>query len=106
LNSITLPEGVTSIGDQMFGYCSSLASVTLPDSVTSIRENAFYLCSSLTTVYSKNPTPPTWSGDNYPFYYCANLKKIYVPIESVDAYKTANGWKNYASKIEGYDFSN
>ena len=30
--------------------------------------------------------------------------KIYVPSNSVDAYKAASGWKEYASDIEGYDF--
>ena len=32
--------------------------------------------------------------------------KIYVPIDSVDTYKAANGWKDYAKDIVGYDFSN
>ena len=30
--------------------------------------------------------------------------KIYVPRNSVDAYKAANDWERYASDIEGYDF--
>ena len=35
----------------------------------------------------------------------ASGRKIYVPAESVDAYKTASGWSNYASAIVGYDFN-
>jgi hypothetical protein len=29
---------------------------------------------------------------------------IYVPTKSVDAYKTAEGWKRYADNIIGYEF--
>jgi hypothetical protein len=31
-------------------------------------------------------------------------RKIYVPTESVDAYKSATNWSDYASAIVGYDF--
>lgn len=36
LTSITIPDGVTSIGDDAFAGCSNLTSITIPDSVTSI----------------------------------------------------------------------
>ena len=32
------------------------------------------------------------------------LTPIYVPMESVEAYKTADVWKKYADQIVGYDF--
>ena len=41
LNSITIPEGVTSIGYAAFYHCDSLSDVVIPDSVTTIEENAF-----------------------------------------------------------------
>ena len=47
---MTLPEGVTTIGDGAFRECSSLTSVTLPEGVTTIGEYAFKGCSSLTSV--------------------------------------------------------
>ena len=31
-------------------------------------------------------------------------RQIYVPTESVDAYKSAECWSDYADYIEGYDF--
>ena len=50
LKSITIPEGITTIGFGMFAYCSRLASVTLPSSVTSIEAKAFDHCTSLTAI--------------------------------------------------------
>ena len=108
LASITIPDSVTSIGDYAFRYCTSLTSITIPDSVTSIGKDAFWGCTSLKEVYCKPTTPPT--GGSYMFSYYLHGTyynigcKIYVPRDSVEAYKTAEYWKNYASDIEGYDF--
>ena len=44
LTSITLPEGLTSIGDDAFTRCSGLTSITLPDGLSSIGNYAFSLC--------------------------------------------------------------
>ena len=38
------------------------------------------------------------------FYYNASGRKIYVPMESAEAYKSASYWSDYASSIEGYNF--
>jgi hypothetical protein len=34
----------------------------------------------------------------------ASGRKIYVPTESVNAYKSAQGWSEYADAIVGYNF--
>mmetsp|Transcript_1308 Transcript_1308/g.2750 ORF Transcript_1308/g.2750 Transcript_1308/m.2750 type:complete len:298 (+) Transcript_1308:958-1851(+) len=44
LVSVSLPSGVTSIGRYSFGYCYSLVSVTLPSTLTSIGAGAFWKC--------------------------------------------------------------
>ena len=59
-------------------------------------------CSSLTGVYCKAITPPV--GGYYMFDYNASGRKIYVPMESVEAYKSAEYWSEYASDIIGYNF--
>ncbi|MBE6206922.1 MAG: leucine-rich repeat domain-containing protein [Rikenellaceae bacterium] len=102
LTSITIPDSVTSIGDYAFSGCTSLTSVTIPDSVTSIRYQAFYSCGNLREVYCKRTTPPSIVKGAFDF----NLpgRDIYVPTASVDAYKSASGWSDYASDIIGYDF--
>ena len=60
--SITIPEGVTSIGDYAFYYCPSLTSITIPASVTSIGNNAFYNTPSSIKVYFLGTTIPTLSS--------------------------------------------
>ena len=50
LTSVTIPEGVTSIGEWTFGSCSSLKNVTLPETLTSIGDGAFYSCHSLASI--------------------------------------------------------
>ena len=102
LKTIKLPSNLKTVEDGAFGGCTSLISITIPDSVTSIGMSAFYYCSSLESVYCKAKTPPR--GRDYMFYNNASGRKIYVPRESVKAYKSAEGWKEYAEDIVGYDF--
>ncbi|MBO7264440.1 MAG: leucine-rich repeat protein [Alistipes sp.] len=102
LTSVTIPNSVTTIGEGAFEGCSSLTSVTIPNSVTKIGEGAFSYCSRLTSVYCKAATPPVGNWDM--FEGNTSDRKIYVPMESVEAYKSASYWKNYADDIVGYNF--
>ena len=102
LTSITIPNGVTTIGNSAFSGCESLASVTIGDSVTTIGNGVFEGCDNLESVYCKATTPPSL-GESVFDTFAYNLK-IYVPNESVEAYKVASGWSKYASNIIGYNF--
>ncbi|MBR7183906.1 MAG: leucine-rich repeat domain-containing protein, partial [Alistipes sp.] len=109
LTSITIPNSVKKIGYCAFYYCDGLTSIIIPDSVTEIGRLSYSYCSRLTSVFCERTTPPTayWEGfDSWSaFDDNAADRKIYVPTESVDAYKSADGWKDYADSIEPYDFS-
>ena len=75
-----------------------MTSVTIPNSVTSIGQQAFAYCSTLTSVTVEATTPPTLGSDA--FSNNASGRKIYVPSESVSSYQAASGWSTYASDIE------
>ena len=102
LSSVTIGSSVTNIGGYAFWGCPSLTRITIPDSVTTIGEAAFSDCDSLTSVYCRPTTPPT--GYDFMFDDNASNRKIYVPMESVEAYKIAEYWRDYADAIVGYDF--
>lgn len=101
LTEYTIPEGITSIERGAVSCYNRLTSITIPDSVTSIQNYAFY-CGYLKSMYCKSTTPPTLKSNA--FSNIQSSAKIYVPMASVDAYKSASGWSSYASMIEGYDF--
>lgn len=95
LTSVTFEDGVKEIGSEAFRNCTSLTSVTIPESVEFF--GGFTGCSSLTDITFLSETPPTieqYTLDG------TNDCPIYVPDESVDAYKTANYWTRYASRIQ------
>lgn len=50
LTTVSIPNTVTTIGNEAFCYCQSLTSLTIPESVTNIGDRAFYSCSNLATV--------------------------------------------------------
>ena len=51
VTDVVIPDGVTSIGEGAFAYCTTLTSIAIPDSVTSIGHAAFIGCQSLKSVY-------------------------------------------------------
>lgn len=57
LSSISIPDGVTSIGYSAFMFCGGLTSIHIPESVTSIKSDAFSYCDGVTsiTVDPQNP---------------------------------------------------
>lgn len=113
LTEVTLSESLASIGDYAFRECSSLASIVIPAGVKSIGSWAFFDCTGIEQVYCHATAPPTVGyaafkrSDNNPNAVGAQMPlpldcKIYVPAQSVEAYKSAAGWSDYATNIVGY----
>ena len=99
LTSIAIPNSVTIIGHRAFCECFSLTSITIPESVTTIGFYAFAWIKNLKSIYCEAVTPPSLDRE-----IITNDAIIYVPEGSVEAYKTAYGWKSYADRIKVYDF--
>ena len=96
LTSVTIPNSVTSIGKGAF-MNNKLTSVTIPNSVTSIGEYAF-ADDHLTSVTIHAVNPPAAGIYIFGVSYYSSIK-IYVPAQSVKAYRRAEGWGRYADKI-------
>lgn len=110
LTEISLEQNISVVGTKAFGHCDKLSNVKLGKNITNLGAGAFYYCMELEEVSCTSITPPTLGGDAFRYnigerYYTLPCK-IYVPTESVEAYKSANDWKLYADRIIGYDFEN
>lgn len=98
LGTIT-KTGITSgnfESNGIFRNSKKLEFVRLPSTITQIGISAFYHCTALQTIIIEAITPPTlgWNA-----LTDSNNCTIYVPDESVEAYKTATNWTAYANKI-------
>ena len=113
ITKVEIPEGVTSIGLDAFGNCgklkevklpstlkeidrgvfwgcNSLKQITIPASVTTIGEFLFYHCNDLTDIYNLAVVPQSIP----PIHHNPKQITLHVPIESVEAYRNADYWKD------------
>ena len=93
LASVSLSEGLLSLGVDAFSYCSKLSSIILPSTIKKIGNNAFYGCSNMSSITILAENPPVIES---PFY--GTDWPICVPASSVDKYKAE--WPDYADRIK------
>lgn len=90
-----IPENVTSIGQRAFWDCKEMTSLTIYGDVATIGDYAFRNCSKIASITCEAATPPTC------IYQCLNSVTktipLYVPSESVNAYKEAKEWKEFTN---------
>ena len=97
-----VPEGVTTVNPFAFMMTQALGTLTLPYTLKSIGELAFYYSTSLRNVICKATVPPTFSSSlidpTYGLFDNAVYAQaiLFVPDESVEAYKAAPGWREFA----------
>ena len=91
----TIPDSVTSIGNDSFYFCTGLTSITVPDSVTSVGSSAFGYCQNLTSITI--PDSVTSIG-NYAFSNCTALKDVYYSASEEEWGKIEFGSNNDSLK--------
>ena len=97
---MNIPEGVLELGENAFvWYCSSchITSITLPSTMQRLSLDSFDSISCHQTLTINAVTPPYMFLDEYDYF----PKPIYVPCQSVSAYKTAPGWSQFKDYIYG-----
>ena len=84
----------------IFSYCKNLVLVDLGENCSSIGAGSFgRSLGNVITLICRASVPPSLRGSIIDNRY-KGIKLIYVPDESVEAYKTATNWVNYASIIK------
>lgn len=99
LTSVNIPNSVEYIGMKAFYGCNGLLSLTIGKSVQSIGYAAFDHCSSLQEMTVLPTEPPTFERLFYyptynPLQGVPSRIPVYVPMENLEAYQTADDWKS------------
>lgn len=92
LRKIEVPNIVSTIENDAFAYCSSLATVVLGKRVSKLSQGVFYN-SPVTNAYFKPMVPP-----NVPAYVFSSSPKIHVYSDVLAEYK-ASGWANCGTVV-------
>ena len=107
LKSIILSDNIIYITRNAFKDVKKLETVTIKSKIEKIDDKAFYGCDKLKSIIIEAKTPPIlgdqvfwWHNPNNNNYdHSLFYIKIYVPTESIEIYKKAQGWANYRDKI-------
>lgn len=103
LTNVIIPNSITTIAERVFSQCNELTSVTIGSQVKHIEENAFDLCFNLRKIFCLAVIPPTMAGKNcfnitkMDGYNTYDLATLYVPKQSVQAYKATQWWCDFAN---------
>lgn len=109
LTSAYIPNSVTTIGQAAFLKNERLKEVHIGTGIQTIGMGAFTNCSKLESIYLRATTPPTLGDyalmrDNAAGGYLYIGCNIYVPSESLAAYKEHSSWSQYADYIYPFDY--
>ena len=93
METISLGKSLKAIPAKAFYYCGSLKSLTVPSTVASVAEESLTGCEKLDALYCGPSVPPVLTAE------IPGQTTVYVPSASLEAYKSAEGWSAYVSRI-------
>lgn len=102
IQKVTIEEGVVDMGNHVFRDCSSLSTITIPSTVTAISNHAFNGTSSLTALILRRSVVAHGSITSGATQMLSNTPaslKIFVPQDSINAYRTEPNWAIHSSKF-------
>ena len=127
LTTITLPNTIKRLGKYLFSHCTSMVSAYLPEKLSRIEEATFYFCTSLKSItlpktISYIGTTAFFGCESLSTFVCEATKLpelglvvfgylphsssvLYVPRRTIDSYRTAEQWSDFAEilPIDDYD---
>ena len=119
-----VPDGVSIIEEGAIARCNQLKSLHFPNSVTTLKkrsvyrnrelrmvnlgkninligDSAFCLCSGIDSIICSSVIPPVLDG-NFVFADMARTAVLYVPYESLEAYKAIAGYADFFAEIKSF----
>ena len=93
IESLTIGNEITSIGQSAFYGCNNLTNVILGSSVKVLEESAFYNCSSIENITCYSQRPPTVKSEA--LYGLDYSTIVYVPADYLNTYKMHDTWGLY-----------
>lgn len=96
IKSVVIGNGHLLIGSMAFGGCSLLETIDIGSGIYQINEDCFWRCPKLKSIIIRALEPPVIDSNAANDISC----NIYVPDDSVEAYKTAVVWNALANKIK------
>lgn len=100
MNKMEIPEGITSIGNQVFSN-STIRTLELPSTMSNFSEETFAYA-SISIIFLKSSTPPTITRNTFNH---STVTTVMVPEESLNLYKKSLWGESealYNFKIQGY----
>ncbi len=104
VTELVIPDDVSEIKKCVFSGCDGLTSITIGNGVTSIGDYAFENCTNIVSITSLIPADKlfelgrsVFSGIN------KNSCTLYVPNEAIEAYLITKGWEDFINIIEVYN---
>lgn len=130
LTSVTIPNTVNSIYEYAFYNCSNITDLTIGNSVNYLGADVFYGCRGLKSIKCRGKVPVIFqpemkfftastynldkgrNGGEYDYFQGDTIFEecvyqnatLYVPMEAVEAYRAADGWRYFKNIVGFYDF--